>query len=129
MVVENCRWEGSVASYRQPLAVLALIVIRTVALGQSANHVLGAGPPFCVSGEPFSATETLDYEPSENSSDPVAVHRDGTLYRDSEGRTRTELKYPGYPAVFIQDCVAHRIYDWRVETQSCVVGSWRVWAM
>jgi hypothetical protein len=89
-------------------------MVHSVALGQSANHVLPAGLAFCVAGEPFSATETLDYEPSENSSDPVAVHREGTLYRDSEGRTRTELKYPGYTAVFIQDCVAHRVYDWRV---------------
>jgi hypothetical protein len=98
---------------RQPLAVLAISVIQSVALGQSANHVIGM-PSFCVSGEPLSATETLDYEPSENSSDPVAVHREAMLYRDSEGRMRTELKYPGYTAVFIQDCVAHRLYNWTV---------------
>ncbi len=82
------------ASYRQPLAVLVMSVVQTVALGQSANHVIGL-PSFRVAGEPLSATQMLDYEPTGNSSDPVAVNRDGTLYRDSEGRTRTELKSPG----------------------------------
>ena len=101
------------ASYRQLLAVFALSVVQTVALGQSANHVIGM-PSFCVAGEPLSASETLDYEPTEGASDPVAVHREGTLYRDSEGRMRTELKYPDYTAFFIQDCVTHVLYNWTV---------------
>jgi hypothetical protein len=101
------------ASHRQLLAVLAMGVVQTVAQGQSANHVIGM-QSFCVGGEPFSATQTLDYEPTDGASDPVAVHREGTLYRDSKGRMRTELKYPGYMAVFIQDCVTHVLYDWTV---------------
>jgi len=98
---------------RQLLAVLAMSVVQTLALGQSSNHVIGM-PSFCVAGEPLSATRTLDYEPMEGASDPVAVHREGKLYRGSDGRMRTELKYPGYTAVFIQDCVAHIIYNWTI---------------
>lgn len=101
------------ASHRQILAVLAMGVVQTVALGQSANHVIPL-QSFCVGGEPFSATQTLDYEPTEGASDPVAVHREGTLYRDSAGRVRSELKYPGYTAFFIQDCVIHVLYNWTV---------------
>ncbi len=100
------------ASHSRILAVLAMALAQR-ALGQGANHVIGL-QSFCVGGEPFSATQTLDYEPTEGATDPVAVHREGALYRDSEGRMRTELKYPGYTAVFIQDCVTHVLYDWTI---------------
>jgi hypothetical protein len=69
-----------------------------------------------VVGAPLSATQTLDYEPMGNTSDPIPVHRDGMLYRDSEGRARTELKYPDQPqplSVFRMDCVAGFRYWWR----------------
>jgi hypothetical protein len=97
-------------------------VMQTAASGQSTNHVIGL-PSFCVAGEPFSATRTLDYEPTEGASDPVAVHREGRLYRDSDGRMRTELKYPGYTAVFIQDCGAQLLYNWTVGDTELRCGS------
>ena len=100
------------ASYVKPLlAVIAMSVVQTVAQGQNANQAIHghhiALESFCVLGEPLSATETLDYEPRDGASDPVPVHREATLYRDSEGRARTEFKYPGQPiAVTIQNCVS-----------------------
>lgn len=65
--------------YRRLLAVFAMSVVQTVAQGQSANHVIPL-LSFCVAGEPLSATRMLDYEATEGASDPVAVHREGTLY-------------------------------------------------
>ena len=104
------------ASRRIPLAIV-LVSVFPVALGQSSKEVIGLPFEYCVVGAPLAATRTLDYEPTQNSSDPVRMHRDGTLYRDSEGRTRTELKYPEQSQplwVFIQDCVAGFQYHWRV---------------
>jgi hypothetical protein len=114
MTVEDLRREELVAFHDRLAAVFVMTLVQAVALGQSASHVIGL-PSFCVAGEPLSATETLDYEPAEDSSDPVAVHRDATLYRDSEGRMRTEFKYPDQiTGVTIQDCVVHHIYNWRI---------------
>lgn len=56
-------------SYRHLLALFAMSAVQTLALGQSANHVIDM-PSFCVAGEPFFASETLDYEPTEGASDP-----------------------------------------------------------
>jgi hypothetical protein len=55
------------------------------------------------------------------------MHREATLYRDSEGRTRTEFKYPDQPqpvSVFIQDCVAGLYYRWRVGDAVAIV--WKI---
>jgi hypothetical protein len=101
------------AFYRHLLVVFAISVIPILALGQGANHVIPLLSS-CVTGEPFSASRTLDYEPTAGASDLVGVHREATVYRDSEGRIRTDLKYPGYAAVFLQDCVTQLIYNWRV---------------
>jgi hypothetical protein len=106
-----------VAFRSTPLALALLAMFPTGALAQASKGVLPLPFRYCVIGAPLTATETLDYEPVENSSDPVRMHRDGTLYRDSEGRTRLELKYPDQPqpvSVFIQDCVAGFAYHWRV---------------
>jgi hypothetical protein len=103
-----------VATYRISLVIVAMSIVPNVALGQ---HVLGLTFGYCVVGAPLTASQTLDYEPMGNASDPVPVHRDGMLYRDSEGRTRTELKYPGQPqplSIFLMDCVAGYRYWWRV---------------
>jgi hypothetical protein len=105
------------ASHRIPLAVLVVSLLPIVALGQNSKEVIPLPFEYCVVGAPLTATRTLDYEPTQNSSDPVKLHRDATLYRNSEGRTRTEFKYPDQPqpvSVFIQDCVAGLYYSWRV---------------
>ena len=56
---------------------------------------------------------TLDYEPAENSSDPVAVHAEEKFYRDSAGRTRSEIKYSDRLAIIdILDFGARVHYHW-----------------
>jgi hypothetical protein len=102
-------------SFRAPLGIVVVILSPISVLGQSSKNVIALPFERCVVGAPLTATLTLDYEPTQNSSDPVKTHRDGTLYRNSEGRTRTELKYPNQPLwVFVQDCVAGFSYQWRV---------------
>jgi hypothetical protein len=118
-----------VASHRIPLAVFFMTVVQTVALGQSTNHIYGhdIGLPFKyrVVGAPLTATRPLDYEPAKNSVDAVPVHRDATLYRDSEGRTRTEFNHPGQPlSVLIQDCVAGLYYGWTVGDTAAI--RWKI---
>ncbi|MEO7030167.1 MAG: redoxin family protein [Acidobacteriaceae bacterium] len=84
------------------------------ASGQSTHTLpLGFGPP--LTGAPFSATRTLDYEPVAGSSDPVPVHAEEKISRDSAGRTRSEFKYVDrLPTVDILDVVAHVHYRWTV---------------
>jgi hypothetical protein len=101
-----------VGSHAIPLALSAVIVFPAVAL---RKNKIGLPSESCVAGKPLIATETLDYNPIGNTSDPLPLHREGMLYRDSKGRTRKELTYPGQPQwVFIQDCVAGVRYSWRV---------------
>jgi peroxiredoxin len=93
--------------------LLAASLLQSAALAQRNNHVLPLQFGSPVVGEPVSATRTLDYEPAENSPDPVAVHAEERYYRDSAGRTRSEIKYPGQlPTVSIIDFVAHLTYRW-----------------
>ena len=77
------------------------------------NHILPLQFGAPIVGEPVSATRTLDYEPAANSPDPVAVHAEEKYFRDSAGRTRSEIKYPDHlPTVSIIDFVAHMVYSW-----------------
>src|SRR5579863_3647442 len=103
------------ASFRIPLGMVVVILVPIIGLGQSSKNVIPLPFEHCVVGAPLTAIRTIDYEPTQNSSDPVKMHRDGTLYRDSEGRTRTELNYPNQPlSVFMQDGAAGFSYRWRV---------------
>lgn len=94
------------------LMALALDISQARAVGQAAHILpLQFGNP--VVGEPFSGTRTLDYEPAENSSDPVAVHAEEKFYRDSAGRTRSEIKYSDRLAIIdILDFGARVHYHW-----------------
>jgi peroxiredoxin len=93
--------------------LLVLVLVQTVAPAQRSHLLLEVGPT--VTGAPFSATRTLDYEPAENSSDPAAVHAEAKVFRDSAGRMRWEIRNPGHlPLVDILDCVAHIHYRWSV---------------
>lgn len=113
------------ASYRIALGIVVSL-FPVIALGQSSKNVIPLPFERCVVGAPLTATRTLDYEPAQNSSDPVKMHRDGTLYRDSEGRTRTELKYPNQSLwIFVQDCVAGFWYRWSVGDTVVVRGKMR----
>jgi len=79
------------------------------------THLLPAQATRPFTGAPMSATRTLDYEPAENSPDPVAAHAEQKFFRDSEGRTRYEIKYPNQlPTVDILDFVAHVHYHWTI---------------
>jgi thiol-disulfide isomerase/thioredoxin len=70
-----------------------------------------AGP---VAGAPFSAVVTLDFEPTEGSGEK-AFHAEMTMYRDADGRTRSEFRYPDQlPTVDILDFPTHTHYDWTV---------------
>ncbi len=63
---------------------LALAVPQASVVGQGAHILpLQFGDP--VVGEPFYGTRTLDYEPAENSADPVAVHAEERFYRGLGG--------------------------------------------
>lgn len=109
------------AFWRIPLGIVVVMLFPIIALGQSSTNVIPLPFEHCVVGAPLTATRTVDYEPAQNSSDPATMHRDGTLYRDAEGRTRTELKYPNQPlSVFIGDCVAGFWYRWRVGDATAV---------
>ena len=78
-------------------------------------HILPLQLGWPVTGAPYSGTRTLDYVPAENSPDPVAVHAEEKISRDSQGRTRSEIKYPDQLAtVDILDFVAHVHYHWTV---------------
>jgi hypothetical protein len=94
--------------------LLALAILPTSALAQAAHILpLQLGAP--VVGKPFSGTRTLDYEPAQNSSDPVPYHAEEKQFRDSAGRTRSEFTYPGrLPTIDILDFVAHLHYHWVV---------------
>jgi len=95
--------------------LLAVSLLQSAALAQRNSHVLPLQFGSPVVGEPVSATRTLDYEPADNSSDPVAMHAEEKYYRDSQGRTRSEIKYPNQlPTVDIIDFVAHMHYRWTV---------------
>jgi thiol-disulfide isomerase/thioredoxin len=84
------------------------------AWGQT-THLLPAEATRPLTRAPMSATRTLDYVPAENSADPVAVHVEQKFFRDSEGRTRYEIKYPNQlPTVDILDFVAHLHYHWTI---------------
>ncbi len=93
------------------VTVLVLSASRVVA-GQSRHALpLQFGSP--VSGAPFSAVRVLDYEPAEGSSDPVRIHGEEKYWRDSEGRTRSEIRYDGQMArVYIVDLVSRMEYSW-----------------
>lgn len=109
------------ASRRISLGIVVASLFPAIALGQSSKNVIALPFEHCVIGAPLTATRTVDYEPAQNSSDPVKMHREGTLYRDSEGRTRTELQYTNQPLlVYIQDCVAGFTYRWRVGDTNAV---------
>jgi len=98
-----------------PLRIVLLFgLLPSPALAQRA-HVLPLQFGSPVTGEPFSATRTLDYEPAASSSDPVAFHAEQKSFRDSVGRTRSETKYPNQlPTVDIIDPIAHVGYHWTV---------------
>lgn len=102
------------ACHRVLLGILLISLFPLPAVGQLSKQVMSLPFESCVVGAPITATRTLDYEPATNSSDPIRMHRDGVLYRDSEGRTRMELKYADHESIFIQDCVAGVRYSWRV---------------
>jgi peroxiredoxin len=105
-------------------ALLVFALVQTIASAQRA-HVLPLQLGSPVVGEPCSATRTLDYEPAANSSDPVAVHAEERLFRDSEGRTRSEIKYPNQLlTVDIIDFVAHVHYRWT--PGDTVVSSYKI---
>jgi peroxiredoxin len=92
--------------------LLALALLQANAQAQR-DRVLPSqfAPP--VLGEPFSATRTMDYEPAENSPDPKATHTEEKYFRDSAGRTRSEIKYPNQlPTINIIDFVADVYYHW-----------------
>jgi hypothetical protein len=74
-------------------------------------------------GKPFSATRTLDYEPANPSPDPLAIHAEEKIFRDSAGRTRSEIKYPGQLSTLgIIDCVAHAHYHWTAGDSVAIRG-------
>jgi hypothetical protein len=103
------------ASYVKPLlAVIAMSVVQTVAQGQNANQAIHghhiALESFCVLGEPLSATETLDYEPTDGASDPVPMHREATLYWDSEGRADgIQVSRPAHRRHHTELCLSLRL--------------------
>jgi|GEM_PF-619686 len=79
------------------------------------THVLPLHFGWPVTGAPVSATRTLDYQPAENSPDPVAVHAEEKFFRDAQGRTRSEIKYPNQlPTIDIVDLVARIHYHWTI---------------
>jgi peroxiredoxin len=96
-----------------PLRVLLVSALfQTTAVAQQA-HVLPQQFGSPVAGEPFSATRTVDYEPAENSSAPKAIHTEEKFFRDSAGRTRSEIKSLNHlPTINIIDFVAHVYYHW-----------------
>jgi peroxiredoxin len=97
---------------RRVLLLLALFLLQTNLPAQQ-SHVLPLQFGSPVVGKPFSATRTLDYEPADNSPDPVAFHAEEKFFRDSTGRTRSEIKYPNHlPTVSIIDFAAHVYYRW-----------------
>jgi Gram-negative bacterial TonB protein C-terminal len=93
-------------------SVLALAAFPFASLAQQAHILpLQLGAP--VVGKPFAATRTLDYEPAAGSPDPVTFHAEEVFFRDSEGRTRSEIKYPGHlKTIDIIDFVIHLRYHW-----------------
>jgi len=95
------------------LAILFCLAIElNLMYGQSGHTLpLQGGAP--ILGEPFSAVRTLDYEPTSGTSDPKPFHAEQATYRDSQGRTRSETKYPSQPeTIDILDPVAHLHYHW-----------------
>src|ERR1035441_2690299 len=96
-----------------PLRVLLVSALFQITAVAQQAHVLPLQFGSPVAGEPFSATRTLDYEPAANSSDPVAFHAEEKLFRDSAGRTRSEIKYPNHLlTITIIDFVAQTYYRW-----------------
>lgn len=75
-----------------------------------------------VEGAPMSAVRTLDLEPTADpAADPakdtevVPLHAEEKFFRDSSGRTRSEIHYPGKPTTIdILDFVTHTHYRWIV---------------
>jgi len=93
--------------------LLILAVSSAAAWGQQVRHVLPLQGGAPVTGAPFSGVRTLDYEPAEKSSDPTPVHAEEKIWRDSEGRTRSEIRYGDQLAnVYIVDLVARVRYAW-----------------
>ena len=79
-----------------------------------------------VIGKPFSGTRTLDYEPYTNSPDPVAFHAEEVVFRDSEGRTRSETQYPGrLKIIAIVDFATHQFYRWTVGDSVATYGNFK----
>jgi hypothetical protein len=105
----HCKW-----SLLLSMSLLAPAIFHSGAIAQQ-SHVLPLQFGAPVVGKPFSGTRTLDYEPAEGSPDPVAFHAEESIFRDSEGRTRSEIKYPGrLTTIDIIDFVSHQYFQWTV---------------
>ncbi len=66
-----------------------------------------------VTGEPFSGVRVLEFEPSDATGSVRPVHGEEKIWRDSAGRTRSEIRYNGQlGTVDILDFVTKKHYHW-----------------
>lgn len=107
------------------LRLIVLVLLAVITRPVVAHRRLESALTDCVFNQPFSATETLDYDPLGRTSELLSLHRESRLYRDSQGRMRKEFNYRSQPmAVFLEDCVTGVWYSWNVGDTSVV--RWKV---
>jgi TonB family protein len=98
---------------RLALLFCAILFCGPAMHGQSNRHILPVTYCCPVSDAPFSGTRVMDYEPSPGSSDPKPVHGEEVFYRDSIGRTRSEVSYGDQPAqITLLDFAKGFFYRW-----------------
>ena len=74
-------------------AILGLMLCVLPVVAQTPRrHILPLQYGTPMTGAPFSAVRTLDYEPAAGSPDPTPVHGEEKIWRDSQGRTRSEIR-------------------------------------
>jgi len=95
-------------------AVLGVMLYVLPAGAQTPRrHILPLQYGLPVTGAPFSAVRTLDYEPAVGSPDPTPVHGEEKIWRDSQGRTRSEISYDNrLGTVEIVDFATKTHYHW-----------------
>jgi thiol-disulfide isomerase/thioredoxin len=97
------------------MRVASWLLLSVLSAGAHAQgrHVLPLQGGAPVKGAPFTAVRTLDYEPAEDSSDAVPVHGEEKIWRDSDGRTRSEIRYGDQIAnIYIMDLPGGVSYRW-----------------
>ena len=95
-------------------AILGLMLCVLPVVAQTPRrHILPLQYGTPMTGAPFSAVRTLDYEPAAGSPDPTPVHGEEKIWRDSQGRTRSEIRYDNrIGTVEIVDFATKTHYHW-----------------